>query len=143
MYLKDIKKKQNVNVSSNDSTTDEDDIMTGQELPSLSGKVKKEVNVLLNYIFSTKEEYSERYKEVPFAYVGFIEKFWDLAHACDGKPEMLKQLILYYAGHCTDIESALIRAKEVYDQRIKDMDSIKQAGLGLGNEGPKIEEPER
>lgn len=119
MYLEDIKKKQNVNVSSNDGTTDEDDITTGQELPSLSGKVKKEVDVLLNYIFSTKEEYSERYKEVPFTYVGFIEKFWDLAHACDGKPEMLKQLILYYAERCTDIKTALERAKEVYNQKLE------------------------
>ena len=73
MIVENIKKKQNVNTSSNDSAADEDDIMTGQELTSLSGKVRKEVDVLLNYIFSTKEEYSERYKEVPFTYVGSIE----------------------------------------------------------------------
>lgn len=138
MDIESIKKKQNVNVNSSDSTTDEDDIMTGQELPSLSGKVRKEVDVLLNYIFSTKEEYSERYKEVPFTYVGSIEKFWDLAHACDGKPEMLKRLILYYAEHCTDIETALKRAKEVYDQKIKDLYDREH-----GDENPGIEEPER
>lgn len=119
MIVENIKKKQNVNTSSNDSAADEDDIMTGQELTSLSGKVRKEVDVLLNYIFSTKEEYSERYKEVPFTYVGSIEKFWDLAHAYDGKPEMLKQLILYYAERCTDIKTALERAKEVYNQKLE------------------------
>lgn len=42
MIVENIKKKQNVNTSSNDSAADEDDIMTGQELTSLSGKVRKE-----------------------------------------------------------------------------------------------------
>lgn len=143
MIVENIKKKQNVNTSSNDSAADEDDIMTGQELTSLSGKVRKEVDVLLNYIFSTKEEYSERYKEVPFTYVGSIEKFWDLAHACDGKPEMLKRLILYYAEHCTDIKTALKRAKEVYDQEIKDLYDREHGGLEIGDENHGIEEPER
>ena len=138
MYLKDIKKKQNVNASNSDSSaTDDDNITLERELP-------RYLKNIIHRVFEVPKQDRDKVCEVvPMADLGMVTQLEMLVDSGRGKPERLRYLISKYYQQTGDIYQALDKAKEVYEQEIKYLDGIGHKGPGLEDTGPGIEEHER
>lgn len=115
MDLDAIKKKQNVNTSSNDSTTDEDDIILERELP-------RYLKNIIHRVFEVPEKDRDRdCGVVPMGDWAIVSQLEELVDSGRGKPEHLRYLIIKYYRQTGDMQFALKEAKEVYEQERRDL----------------------
>lgn len=117
MYVDNIKKKLNVNASNSDSSaTDDDIIILERELP-------RYLKNIIHRVFEVPEKDRDRDCEVvPMGDWAIVSQLEMLVDSGRGEPERLRHLISKYYQQTGDIHLALERAKEVYDQEIKDLD---------------------
>lgn len=137
MDVESIKKKQNVNVNSSDSTTDEDDITLERELPWY-------LKNIIHRVFEVPEKDRDRdCGVVPIDDWALVSQLEKLVDSGKGKPKRLRHLISKYYKQTGDIQRALEKAKEAYDQEIKDLNDreLENTVSIEGNES-EIEEPE-
>lgn len=138
MDVESIKKKQNVNVNSSDSSaTDDDNIILERELP-------RYLKNIIHRVFEVPEKDRDRdCGVVPMGDWAIVSQLEELVDSGKGKPERLRYLISKYYQQTGDIYRALDEAKEVYELEIKYLDGIGHEGPGLEDKDPGIEEPER
>jgi len=116
MDVESIKKKQNVNVNSSDSTADEDDIILERELP-------RYLKNIIHRVFEVPEKDRDRdCGVVPMDDWAIVSQLEMLADSGKGKPKRLRHLISEYYQQTGDVQSALKEAKEVYEQEMKDLE---------------------
>lgn len=117
MYVDNIKKKLNVNASNSDSSaTDDDIIILERELPWY-------LKNIIHRVFEVPEKDRDRdCGVVPMGDWAIVSQLEMLVDSGRGEPERLRYLISKYYQQTGDIHLALERAKEVYDQEIKDLD---------------------
>ena len=138
MDVESIKKKQNVNVNSSDSTTDEDDIIHERELP-------RYLKNIIHRVFEVPEKDRDRdCGVVPMGDWAIVSQLEELVDSGKGKPKRLRHLISKYYQQTGDIQCALEKAKEAYDQEIKDLDDREPENtVSIEGYESGIEEPER
>ena len=137
MDVESIKKKQNVNVNSSDSTTDEDDITLERELP-------RYLKNIIHRVFEVPEKDRDRdCGVVPIDDWALVSQLEKLVDSGKGKPKRLRHLISKYYQQTGDIQRALEKAKEAYDQEIKDLnDRELENTVSIEWNESEIEEPE-
>ena len=137
MDVESIKKKQNVNVNSSDSTTDEDDITLERELP-------RYLKNIIHRVFEVPEKDRDRdCGVVPIDDWALVSQLEKLVDSGKGKPKRLRHLISKYYQQTGDIQCALEKAKEAYDQEIKDLnDRELENTVSIEGNKSEIEEPE-
>lgn len=120
MDVESIKKKQNVNVNSSDSTTDEDDTILERELP-------RYLKNIIHRVFEVPEKDRDRdCGVVPIDDWPIVSQLEELVDSGKGKPKRLRHLISEYYQQTGNVQSALERAKEVYKQEMKDLEAYNQ-----------------
>lgn len=116
MDVESIKKKQNVNVNSSDSTTDEDDTILERELP-------RYLKNIIHRVFEVPKQDRDKVCEVvPMADLGTVTQLEMLVDSGRGKPERLRRLISKHYQQTGDVHLALERAIADYKQEIKDLE---------------------
>ena len=137
MDVESIKKKQNVNVNSSDSTTDEDDITLERELPWY-------LKNIIHRVFEVPEKDRDRdCGVVPIDDWALVSQLEKLVDSGKGKPKRLRHLISKYYQQTGDIQRALEKAKEAYDQEITDLyDRELENTVSIEGNESEIEEPE-
>lgn len=141
MMVKGIsERKQNVDVISDNNTTDEDD----EDDFTLERELPRYLKNIIHRVFEVPEK--DRDKDcgvVPMVDWAIVSQLEELVDSGRGKPERLRHLISKYYQQTGNVQFALKEAKEAYEQEMKDLDGIGHEDPGLEDKGTGIEELER